>query len=677
MELLESVFHHTKVGIAVCNLENSRLEMVNPTYTQITGLNTMDSLHDQSNCVFHSDATLCNACSACSVYDVPFESALTKKDGSSVYIEAIITPLKNEAGEIERKIINIKDITQRKKDEQRFIQKEKRLKEAQKIARLGNWELNFSDNSLIWSDEIYKIFEIETDKAPDYQHFIERIHPDEREIVETKFHLSVMNKTPLDLVYRLKFDNGRIKHIHSRGFTRYDQEGNPIRTVGTIQDISERVILEKNMEYMANHDHLTGLPNRKMARETVERLIQSSNKTVAIVFIDLDGFKNINDSFGHSVGDTILKSAAMRFKTMLRNSDVIYRLGGDEFLLVLSDINQIQDIELVLHKILEEFNRPFDVSNHIFFISMSIGVSLYPKHGDTFEVLLQKADTAMYKAKDNGKNGYFIYNENINHNMIGEFKLLKDLKEAIVNNQFELYYQPQFELNTQKIIGAEALIRWKHPQLGVVPPGQFIPICEKNGLIVEIGEWVIYEACRQGALWAAQGKNLTIAVNISAIQFKRGNFEKVIKDALDVSGFDPRFLELELTESIMIHDTDRVLEQVNSLKTMGIQLSIDDFGTGYSSLAYLKRFSVDKLKIDQSFIRDILENQEDAVIVKTIIKMAHSLNLEAIAEGVEEPEIVDLLQSFGCDHVQGYYFARPLDVDSFETYYTANFQGVA
>jgi EAL domain-containing protein (putative c-di-GMP-specific phosphodiesterase class I) len=275
----------------------------------------------------------------------------------------------------------------------------------------------------------------------------------------------------------------------------------------------------------------------------------------------------------------------------------------------------------------------------------------------------------MYKAKDSGKNTYCIFTPQMNQNLIGQFKLQNDLKSALQNNEFILHYQPLIDLSDHRITGAEALIRWNHPSMGMIPPISFIPLAESSGLIVPIGEWVIQEACRQGAAWHKEGKEITVAINISAVQFKRGNLEEVIKDALRSSGLNPYFLELELTESILINDVENVLKTLQSLKVLGIQLSIDDFGTGYSSLTYLKRFAVDKLKIDQSFVRDIADDQEDAVIVKTIIQMAKSLNLKTIAEGVENEAVLRVIETYGCDEVQGYYFAKPLEPSVFEAYY--------
>lgn len=490
-----------------------------------------------------------------------------------------------------------------------------------------------------------------------------------------KFHTVIQTGHSMEIETAFATPNGGQGWGHMRIVPEFDTNGNVVSVLTIGRDISERKTTEKKIEYMAHHDALTGLPNRILAQDRTEKILikaQSTEKRAALLFIDLDGFKTINDSMGHSIGDEVLKTVALRLTEGLRSSDIISRQGGDEFLLILSDIEDINDIVTIANKLLLQFENPFHVADHPLSLSASIGIAIYPEHGNSFESLLQSADMAMYKAKESGKNGYYFYTNQMNHNFIGQFKLQNDLKSALQNNDFVLYYQPQIDLVRNCITGVEALIRWKHPELGMIPPMNFIPIAETNGLIVQIGQWVIEEACRQAAQWHNNGMKITVAVNISAVQFKRGNLETVVKDALKLSGLNPHFLELELTESILIHDAENILKTVQTLKELGIQLSIDDFGTGYSSLAYLKRFAVDKLKIDQSFIRDILRDQEDAAIVRTIIQMAKSLNLKTIAEGVENASVLTIIDSYGCDEVQGYHFAKPLDAAQLEDYY-ANF----
>jgi diguanylate cyclase (GGDEF)-like protein/PAS domain S-box-containing protein len=566
-----------------------------------------------------------------------------------------------------------RDITHQKQLEEKILLNGNRLKEAQKIAKIGSWELEFPGLRLHWSDEVYRILEIpQGEFEPSYDHFLNCIHPEERPLIDTMFHTSLKNKTPYDMVHRLLMSDGRIKYVHEQGETLYDEEGIPYRSIGTIQDVTKQKNVEKKIEHMAHHDSLTGLPNRILAKERAEQImenVKNSDYYAAFLFIDLDGFKAINDSLGHSAGDAMLKLITTRLKECVRESDTISRLGGDEFLVILSEIKEVCNVTAVAEKILIALEKPFEIATHILSSSASIGIALYPDHAESFEALLQYADTAMYKAKDSGKNSYCFYTQQMAHNLIGQFKIQNDLKNALINGEFILYYQPQIDLSTRTIIGAEALIRWSHPQLGMIPPMNFISIAESTGLIVPIGEWVIREACAQAARWCDMGMNLTVAVNISAVQFKRGNLQEIVKSAISDTGIDPKCLELELTESIIMHDAEKTLQTVRNLKSYGILLSIDDFGTGYSSLAYLKRFAVDKLKIDQSFIRDVLSDQEDAVIVSTIVQMAKNLNLKTIAEGVENGEILSFVEGFGCDEVQGYHFAKPMEAEAFEVYY--------
>jgi len=453
-----------------------------------------------------------------------------------------------------------------------------------------------------------------------------------------------------------------------------DDDGKIVQRIANIHDITERKAIEKKLEFLAQYDVLTGLPNRLLAKERTEDSIARGMKDktmTALMFVDLDGFKTINDSLGHTLGDEVLKVVSSKLQSCLRETDTISRQGGDEFILILPQIAGKDSVQPVLDKLLREFEKPFRIGEHLLATSISIGIALSQGDTDTFESLLQKADTAMYKAKDMGRNTYSFYTDEMKKNMAEQLKIQNDLVSAIQNNEFILHYQPQFDLEQKQIIGAEALLRWNHPNLGMVPPMVFIPIAESAGLIVQIGAWVIEEACQQAFKWQQEGKRLSIAVNVSPIQFKRGDLGEVVKKALNTSKLEPQLLELELTETAMMHDTDNTLQTVFSLKEIGVQLSIDDFGTGYSSLAYLKRFAVDKLKIDQSFVRDIHKDHEDAAIVQTIIQMAKSLNLKTIAEGVENDQVLSFLTEHGCDEVQGYHFAVPMIPEEFERFYEA------
>ncbi len=444
---------------------------------------------------------------------------------------------------------------------------------------------------------------------------------------------------------------------------------------GTGSDITERRQAEQKIEFLAYHDPLTGLPNRVLLQDRLQQalaLAERNGTSLALVFLDLDNFKKINDSLGHAAGDVLLQEVALRLKRCVRDTDTISRQGGDEFVLILRDLHSTEGSLPVLTKIMETLQEPVRCEGNELSTSASIGVALYPQDGDDFETLRKKADMAMYRAKEAGRNTYRFFDEAMDDEAVEHLLMRSGLRRALERNEFVLHYQPQIDLASGQVIGAEALLRWQHPEYGLVPPGRFIPVAEESGLIVAIGEWVLHEACRQAAAWQHAGlRPLVLAVNLSAVQFRGGSVEETVLQALAASGLRPEYLELELTETILIQNVEQVMASVRRLKQLGVKLSIDDFGTGYSSLSYLKRFDIDKLKIDQSFIRDLASDPDDAAIVRAIIQMAHSLDVRAIAEGVETSDMLLQLRAFGCDEAQGYHFARPMPAAEFERYLAA------
>jgi diguanylate cyclase (GGDEF)-like protein/PAS domain S-box-containing protein len=450
------------------------------------------------------------------------------------------------------------------------------------------------------------------------------------------------------------------------------QEGQTPRFLAIATDISERKAAQEQIEFLAFHDALTRLPNRLLAKDHLHQAVlaaERENTKVALLFIDLDNFKTINDSLGHVIGDGLLKAVAVRLRECLSDADTLSRQGGDEFLIILNHVRDTESVSLVAEKILERIAEPFEIDQHELSISLSIGIAVYPDDGKDFDTLLKQSDTAMYQAKDCGRNTYRFHTDQMNIDAMEHLRMRNGLRRALANGEFVLHYQPQISLASGAVIGAEALIRWNHPELGMVAPGRFISVAEDTGLIVPMGDWVLREACRQSVAWRKAGlPELLMAVNLSAVQFKRGDVLKSVTQALAESGLEPALLELELTESILIKDTEKVLATVRQLKSLGIKLSIDDFGTGYSSLSYLKQFDVDKLKIDQSFVRNMVDDPNDAAIVRAIIQMAQGLNLTTIAEGVEDERQLALLRLQHCDEVQGYHFARPMPADQFESF---------
>ncbi|WP_451971769.1 EAL domain-containing protein [Azospirillum endophyticum] len=446
-------------------------------------------------------------------------------------------------------------------------------------------------------------------------------------------------------------------------------DGNDRRLLVLVRDITERKAAQERMEYLSRHDALTLLPNRVLVQDRTEQALaraERHGRLVALVACGLDRFKTVNDSLGHAVGDALLRAVAERLKAAVRDTDTVSRGGGDEFILLLSgrpDIDSVVETVASLHEAMAE---PFQVDGHELTVTLSSGVALAPADGKDFATLLKNADTALHHAKTDGRDTHRFYAEAMNAEAVAHLSTRSGLRHALERGEFLIHYQPQVSLETGTVTGAEALLRWNHPDKGMIPPGAFIPIAEDSGLIVPIGAWVLAEACRQAARWRDQGLSLSVAVNLSALQLQRSDLVPTVTRALADSGLDPLLLELELTESMLIQNTDQVMENLRRLKAMGVQMSIDDFGTGYSNLSYIGRLAVDKLKIDRGFVADLTRSHDSAKITAAVIQMAHSLNLTAVAEGVEDAETLEALRVLRCDVAQGYYLGRPGPAEAVE-----------
>ena len=451
-----------------------------------------------------------------------------------------------------------------------------------------------------------------------------------------------------------------------------DMEDRSIGLIAYLTDITERKQAEERIHHLAYYDDLTSLPNRSLLTKLVDQAIIVAQRTRAhgcVMFIDLNRFKLINDTLGRAVGDALLREISQRFRLALRDQDVVARLSGDEFAVGLFDIHQHYEASMVANKLLAALNEPFLIDGHDLRVSASIGISVFPQDGNDAETLLRLADIAMYRAKQNAStDGEHIafYSQDMNKGMQERMRIESGLRQALGNGQLLLHYQPKFEISTGKIIGAEALVRWKHPERGLVPPAEFIPLAEATGLVVQVGEWVLEAACAQAQAWKEKGlPPVRLAVNVSAREFTSALPGRVM-DTLRRYGLEPSWLELEITESTLMHNIERVIGIMDRLTAAGITLSLDDFGTGYSSLSYLKRFPIDTLKIDRSFTTGIPVDTNDCAIASTIISIAQQLNHKVIAEGVETAEQLAFLKDSGCDEVQGYLFSRPLPAQEFE-----------
>ncbi len=435
-------------------------------------------------------------------------------------------------------------------------------------------------------------------------------------------------------------------------------------------EIAERVKAHERIEYLAYHDYLTGLPNRLLFSDRLNQTIQLSNrieKTISVMLLDVDNFKIVNDSMGHEQGDELLKAIATRLSEMIRKSDTVARIVGDEFLIMVQNLSGIGDILKVAEKIINSFNQPFKLKDQDVYITISIGVSIYLVDGDDGETLIKNAGFALYKAKEMGKNQFVLCSPTIKTDIIESMRLGNDLHRALERNELVVYYQPQVNRVTKKINGVEALLRWNHPELGMVSPGKFIPIAEQTGLIIPIGEWVMQKACFQNKAWQEVGlPHILVAVNLSVVQIQNPNIVDKVANILAESGLDPQYLELEVTESIVMKESDYIIEVFNSLKNLGVTIALDDFGTDYSSLQYLKQLPIDRIKIPLPFVQGIGKNEKDEAIIKSVIVLARNMGMSVIAEGVETRQQLTFLDEEMCDDIQGFYYYKPMPSDDIE-----------
>jgi len=481
------------------------------------------------------------------------------------------------------------------------------------------------------------------------------------------------------VVHQHRLADGELRSYELKASPLRDASGKVAGIIESSRDITERLHAESQLrrkearlKHLAHHDPLTQLPNRLLLRDRLEQALHKAERRkrqAALLFLDLDRFKTINDSIGHDVGDQLLREVAQRLSGCVRKSDTLARLGGDEFLVVVEEFQKFTDLATVAESILGTLARPFNIRNHELYVTASIGISVYPADGMDSEGLLRCADVAMYRSKERGRNTYQFYTPDMNARAHERLLLEGDLRRALDQEQFVLHYQPQVELPSGRLIGVEALLRWRHSKRGLVPPADFIPLAEETGLIVPIGEWVLRQACRQGRAWQESGlAPVRMAVNISGRQFRQPNFVDTVDEILGETGLDPRWLELEITESVIMGDVEESIMTLTDLKVRDIHLAVDDFGTGYSSLSYLKRFPISRLKVDRSFVRDVTSDPNDAAIAGSIVALGRSMGLDVVAEGIETPEQLAFMKERGCQQGQGFLFSRPLPAEQIESF---------
>lgn len=715
-------------------------------------------------------------------------------DGREILLETTKTAINDADGNLLGVLGIGHDITERSKQEDKLRRSEERLKEAQHLSKVGSWELDFQNDKLFWSEEVFQIFDLDPETfSPSYESFLDAIHPNDRERVDNAYQESITHRKPYSISHRLLLGD-QVKYVEEQGQTEFSKDGFHLRSVGTIQDVTERVLyeiklnrmeslvdhspdgifiveaetarivdanysayhnlgytedemlqlyvwdvstgiddldswnarlpsliaeegepfedrhqhkdghiipieitasyiqepdgnfflttsrdiserklVEKKIQYMAYHDLLTGLPNRSLFADRLHQVISLSDRTnslLAICYLDLDEFKPINDRFGHEVGDELLVQFSRRLEHELRESDTLARMGGDEFVLMLTGLETIYQAEEIIQRVLKTTEQPFEVQNHRLSVSGSIGVTIYPQDKSDPDTLLRHADQAMYKAKQSGKNQYCLFNPDEDQKVHAYRHFLNEFEQALSENQLTLHYQPRICLIDGKLSSVEALVRWNHPERGMLNPVDFLPIIEGTSLELALDEWVLQEAINQHMRWCNTDTVLPVSVNISPRNVQQQTFSDFIHNLLkQYPDFDPRHLELEVIETSSIGNTSQVAEIMESCTRLGIQFSLDDFGTGYSSLTYFHRLPISILKIDRSFVCDMLDNPQDQDIVEGVIRLAEAINRPVVAEGVESIELGMMLMQLGCQYAQGYGIAKPMPAEKIFNWY--------
>jgi diguanylate cyclase (GGDEF)-like protein/PAS domain S-box-containing protein len=593
-----------------------------------------------------------------------------KRDGTPVIVSCRSALQRDLQGDPARVVTMHRDITARKQEESNHRLLSERLSLATAIANIGVWEWDLATNTLVWDATMFAIYGLEPVVPMPYERWVAAVHPEDLPRVEAALHRAVGEKDKSFGEFRIIRPDNSVREVSVVRSAALDEFGGVSRVVGVCIDVTERKQAEESlrkreveMTHLAEHDFLTSLPNRLLLNDRLNQAILLAarhRKQLAVLFLDLDGFKHINDSLGHSVGDKLLQSVAKRLANRIRGSDTLSRQGGDEFIVLLSEVEDPEDTAIAATRLLKGVAESYSIEGHDLHVTASIGVSVYPSDGLDAETLIKNADTAMYQAKENGRRGFQFFKQEMNVRAVQRQSIEEDLRRALERQEFTVHYQPKVNLTTGDITGAEALVRWTHPERGPISPAEFIPVAEDSGLILPLGKWVLREACRQAHAWMDEGLPVsTIAVNISASEFRNEHFLENVLAILRETALDPRALELEITESVLMKHAESTESILKTLRANGVQLAIDDFGTGYSSLSYLKKFPINALKIDQSFVRQITAASGDTTIVTAIISMGRSLNLRVVAEGVETQEELAFLRAHRCDEGQCYYFGRP------------------
>lgn len=669
---LSRAVEQSPVSVVITDL-SGRIEYVNSAFTQITGF-TLDDVRGRTPSILKSGLTPPEVYADLwhtigSGHEWRGEILNRRKNGELFWERELITPLKNDQGEMTHFVAVKEDVTA--------------AKEAEAALRLRDRAIESSSNGVMitaQSGQDHPIIYVNPafERITGYtaaealgrngrflarhdlkQHGLEEIRAALRE--QREGHAVVRNYRKDGELFWNELHVAPVLDDSGRSVTHF---------ISIINDVTELMRYQEQLEHQANHDVLTGLANRNLLADRMLQAIgqaRRSGRMAGVLMLDLDRFKLINDGFGHALGDQLLRQVADRLKHCVRDTDTVSRLGGDEFVIVVSDVAGEEDVVMVAGKVVSALGFPFELEGKEIFITPSIGISLFPRDGDHAEVLLRNADVAMYRVKEHGRASYCLYTPEMNAPTRSRLDMEGGLRRALERDELRVYYQPKVDLATGRIVGAEALIRWMNPQIGLVLPDDFIPLAEETGLILTIGEWVVKRVCSDLGRWLKQhGRAVPVAINISARQFRQEHLPEVVRKLLEETGVPSGYLELELTESMVMHQADSAVSMLRELKALGVRLALDDFGTGYSSLSYLKRFPIDSVKIDRSFVRDITVDSDDAAIAHAVIVMAHTLGLKVTAEGVETQAQLSLLRGQGCDTYQGFHLSQALPGEDFE-----------
>jgi diguanylate cyclase (GGDEF)-like protein/PAS domain S-box-containing protein len=596
------------------------------------------------------------------------ETRRLRRDGREIDVSLSVAPIYGAEGVVIGTMMTLADISRRKIAEQALRESEEQLRLAMDAAQMGIWYWECESDRFLHSEGLSVLFGGRaSDPMSHYRVFQQRLHPEDRDLLEATLRHAIRRGTDFQVDYRVVWGDGSTHWLTNRGQIHRGPDGRAQRVIGVAMDITDRKLAEQRIAHMAHHDALTGLPNRVLLRDRIQQAIAHAHRDgsqLAVLFLDLDRFKTINDSLGHQLGDRLLQSVASRILVCVREGDTVARVGGDEFVIVIPGISSAADASAVGAKILEVLASAFHLNGSELHVSGSIGVSLYPTDGADAETLMRNADTAMYHAKDSGRGKLQFFTQHMNVAAQQRLTLETSLRRGLETREFELHYQPLFDLRDRSVSGFEALLRWRGPEGLLVPPSEFIPAAEESGLIVPIGDWVLREALAQAKSWQAAGRPVMLSVNVSAHQLARPSFVDRLRHLLEETGLDAGLLELEVTEGVIVEGAGEAREALDQVAALGVGIAIDDFGTGYSGLAYLKRLPIDTVKIDQSFVHDITIDPDDAAIVTAIVAMAASLGVDVVAEGVETEAQLEALRRLECHRAQGFLLARPMDAAS-------------